>query len=382
MAGYIFSLDNLESLNVYTRNGVYATKLSPPSTTWMAHHEGTFADYATMRPGDNIYFFIKRKIYGIGRLVGTPTDCKFFNFPNAATPQAFQYQGVKTHLLWDEGDFSCNQRCLCLFEPDPYFFKLGIDMDDVLSSNPEAFKMLRVFWKLSFIKFDDQENQAFRDIILKRNQAALSNPTSDNIVEFQPSHAQISNKLTPTYDFKSGMSLVLASAVDGPRVKHEMALEAGILHQLVSQVPNTRETFGAWDYLSHQVPASPFKPVEYMDKMDLFGYAYVPNFQPTKSRFLVGEIKKDAATIQDVEQSMKYVDWVKEEYCHGDYAMIHAFLVAFEFNQDVIQHSQTVRMRKYTVGVRPTQSLEWQNLKLVKYSYNPLSHRLEFEVVT
>src|SRR5205807_8609465 len=66
MAGYIFGLDNLNSLLLYTRHGAYGTKLSPPSTSWMAHHEGTFADYATMKVGDNIYFFIQRIIYVIG----------------------------------------------------------------------------------------------------------------------------------------------------------------------------------------------------------------------------------------------------------------------------------------------------------------------------
>jgi len=77
VAGYIFSLDNLDSLNLYTQNGVYATKLSPPTRLWGTHHEGTFADYATMQKGDNIYFFIKRKIYGVGKLVSLGSDCKF-----------------------------------------------------------------------------------------------------------------------------------------------------------------------------------------------------------------------------------------------------------------------------------------------------------------
>src|SRR5260370_10494615 len=66
---------------------------------------------------------------------------------------------------------------------------------------------------------------------------------------------------------------------------------------------------------------------DYMDKMDLFGYSYVPGFKPTKSRFLVCEIKRDAAHLEDIDQLMKYVDWVRDEYCYGDYAMIRAFLV-------------------------------------------------------
>jgi hypothetical protein len=49
-------------------------------------------------------------------------------------------------------------------------------MDDVLASNPDAFKMLRVLWKLSFIKIDDVENKALYDIILKSNENEITNP--------------------------------------------------------------------------------------------------------------------------------------------------------------------------------------------------------------
>jgi hypothetical protein len=195
MSGYIFSLDNLDSLHLYTLHGVYATKLSVPAYSWLTHHEGTFADYATMKAGDNIYFFIQRKIYGVGKLVNLGSDCKFFNFPDAGSPKRVSYEDIRPDLLWDENPDSVNQRCICVFEPDPFFFQLGIDMDDVLSSNPSAFKMLRAFWKLSFIKFGDEENQAFRDVILKRNQHVLSSSQEGNgIFEFHPYHDRISRR--------------------------------------------------------------------------------------------------------------------------------------------------------------------------------------------
>ncbi|HRV92496.1 MAG TPA: hypothetical protein P5526_10075 [Anaerolineae bacterium] len=382
MAGYIFSLDSLESLHLYTLNGVYATKLSPPTRGWQTHHEGTFADYSTMQAGDNIYFFIKRKIYGIGKLVSLQSDCKFFNFPGAGQPQQFDYTQIKSTLLWDEDQFSVDQRCICIFEPDPYFFRDGIDMDDVLASNPFAFKMLRAFWKLSFIKFDDEENQAFRDIILKRNQSILSADVQDSgIFPFHPSHRQIAERVSPEYELNRGIASVLSSCASDAGLKHEMAVEAGILHQLSIKHCPTVEIFGDWDYLSHQVIASPFKPIDYMDKMDLFGYAYLANFKPTKSRFLVGEIKRDAAKVEDVDQLLKYVDWVKDEYCFGDYAMINAFLIAHEFGEDIVQHKQAVGNRKYTIGVRPARSLEWNNMKLVKYSFDAITNQLGFCVV-
>jgi hypothetical protein len=351
MAGYIFGLDSLDALHLYTRNGVYATKLSSPSRFWKTPHEGTFADYATMSEGDNIYFFIKRKIYGIGKLISLGSDCKFFNFPQAGKPHKFEYSKVRPSLLWDEGDFSTDQRCICVFDPDPYFFTSGIDMDDVLSSNPASFKMLRAFWKLSFIKFDDEENQAFRDVILKRNQEALTVPKEDdNIVKFTPCHTRILEQLSSGYRLSAGMPLVLSSCANDDRLRHEMAIEAGILHQSSIKDERTCQIFGEWDYLSHQVIASPFKPIDYMDKMDLFGYSYIPDFRPTKSRFLVGEVKRNAAKLEDVDQLLKYVDWVKDEYCYGDYSMINAFLVAYRFDPGVVQHKQTVGLRRYTTG--------------------------------
>jgi hypothetical protein len=379
MAGYVFGLDNLESLRLYTGSGVYATKLSAPSGSWRVHHEGTFADYSTMQTGDNIYFFIERRIYGIGRLIGLGGDCKFFNFAGAGEPREVGYHRVRGGLLWDEGQASAEQRCVCVFEPDPHFFRLGIDMDDVLSSKPSAFKMLRAFWKLSFIKFDDEENQAFRDIILKRNQSALLCPgEGDSVFRFEPVHGQIRARLSRGgYGLKDGVSQVLAACAEGAYLRHEMAIEVGILHQLSVRDPDTCSVLGEWDYLSHQVIASPFKPIDYMDKMDVFGYSYVPGFKPTKSRFLVGEIKKDAASVEDVDQLLKYVDWVRDEYCFGDYSMVSAFLLAYGFGQDVVEHTRRVRVRRYVTGVRPAQSLEWGNVSLVRYSFNSACGRID-----
>ncbi len=94
----------------------------------------------------------------------------------------------------------------------------------------------------------------------------------------------------------------------------------------------------------------------------------------------MAEIKKDAAKIQDIEQTMKYVDWVKDEYCFGDYSMINAFLVAYDFDEDLTRHKQQVAVRKYTIGMKPAKSLEWRNLKLVKYSFDGSKEKLNFTI--
>lgn len=382
MAGYIFNLDSLSSLELYCINGVYSTKLSPPNNNnWRIHHEGTIADYSTMEEGDNVYFFIKRKIYGIGKLFDLKFDCKFSNYPNSSIPKNYDYVSLKSNLLWDEKhSYSIDQRWICTFVPSPYFFKEGVDMDDVLSSNPNLFKMLRSFWKVSFLKFDEDENQAFKDILLKTNKHILDKPTEDQTFNFSSNlHNQILNKLDDGY--KLDVSPILNSCNENDFIKHEMAIEVGILNQLSCEVKNTTDVFGKWDYLSHQVVSSPLKPIDYMDKMDIFGYSYITNHKPTKSNFLIIEIKKGKVFKEDIEQLLKYVDWVKDEYSNGDYSMINSFLVGYEFEENILPYKNEISIRNYVIGRRPVKVKTWSNLSLVRYKYVENDKILDFNMI-
>lgn len=150
MAGYIMSMDNEDSLKECIINGIYSTNLSNPSNNkWKLHHEGTFADYFGMKPGDNIYFFIKRKIYGVGELIKVKYDCKYWNYIDAGKPENYEYNEIKNCMIMNKEE-NMKNRCFCIFKPYPKFFTNGIDMDEVLASNPSKFKSLRAFWKLSF----------------------------------------------------------------------------------------------------------------------------------------------------------------------------------------------------------------------------------------
>lgn len=127
--------------------------------------------------------------------------------------------------------------------------------------------------------------------------------------------------------------------------------------------------FGTWDYVSHQVAASPFKPIDYMDKMDVFGYRYIKGFK-TISKYLVIEIKKDAANDDVIDQIMKYVDWINQEYAHGDYSMIEAYVVAADFPDSVVNKKNEQCIRNFTKGYRPTQACTWNKCDLIKYVYD------------
>ena len=146
-----------------------------------------------MKASDNIYFFIERKIYGIGELINLSFDCKFKNYPISNFPTSPNYEDIHEDMLLDNID-DIETRCICTFSHAPYFFCNGVDMDDILNSLPSSFKMLRAFWKLTFIKIDDEENNALKDIILNRNEDSLYNHT--NIYIFNPYiHNTILNKV-------------------------------------------------------------------------------------------------------------------------------------------------------------------------------------------
>lgn len=379
MAGYIFSIDNMESLNNSIQNGVYSTILKkiPKNNIWGAPFEGTFADYITMQEGDNVFFFHKRKIYGIGELVNIHNDCKFLNFPGSDLPYQYKLKDMKDKMILNKNKDDLRKRVVCTFKANPFFFKDGVDMDEVLSSNPSSFKMLRAFWKASFIKIDDEENRALIDVILKNNEKNIEQQT--DIYPSQPTiHNRIRSLITSDKieDYNVNSDHIISEvAHPAGKIRHEMALEVGILDYMTNK---KGDTFGHWDYLSRQVVASPFKPIDYMDRMDVFGYKYIPGFK-TISKYLVIELKKDAALEEDINQIMKYVDWVNQEYSYGDYNMIDAYLIAYSFPDKVIKQKNGAATRKFVKGTRPAESLEWDKLKLVQYRF--LDGKLKFSVL-
>lgn len=356
------TLDSTESLQRCILTGTYSTILSEPNGRWMKHHEGTFADYLSMKEGDNIYFFIERKIYGIGRIKRINFDCKYLNYICADIPEKISEQEYeKRNPLLPYG--SPNNRCFCTFEPSPYFFINGIDMDEALNSNPTVFKMLRVMWKVSFIKIDDDENQALIDIVLKRNEIRLIN--GDDVFRFDDTiQKDIDAKLNEAY--KLTAKTVLQSCADNYLIKHEMAIEAALCELLIK---DNDTPFGKWDYISHQVVASPFKAVDYMDRMDIYGYRFITGYS-TISKYLVIEIKKDVANEEVIEQIMKYVDWIQSEYAYGDYSMIEAYIVASDFPLNLVNRRDIECKRYFTKGYRPSTSCIWESVKLIKYEYD------------
>lgn len=72
----------------------------------------------------------------------------------------------------------------------------------------------------------------------------------------------------------------------------EMFIESAVL-QAISR--DMCSTLGHWDYVTHQLIASPFKPLSYIDKIDIYGYRYSQHYQDAPNlvvKYLIVELKK------------------------------------------------------------------------------------------
>lgn len=119
-----------------------------------------------------------------------------------------------------------------------------------------------------------------------------------------------------------------------------------------------------------------------MDKIDIFGYERISEEFLSINRFMCIEVKRNEAEFDLIDQIMKYVDWINQEYSYGDYHMIDAYVVAFDYSDKVIQHARKIGIRNYTKGVRDSiQNLVWDNLHLLKYEYDEQSNSIKFSEV-
>lgn len=384
MAGYLFTFGGEASLFEAIKRGSYSTLMSP---NWNDTVAATLGDYITMRPGDSVYFFSKRTIYGIGEIVAIAEETVVAeNYRGASLKPKVEYAFIELNsieenpvVMTDNGERV--KRWLITFKPSPYFFAMGIDMDDLLLSDSRAFRSLRVFEKRSFIKLDDEEDAAFKAALLRRNIRAFYNPTSESVLgcAFEDTLEKYKSKIRG-HDVAPDISGLLASSrKKNGALTSEMLLEVGLLYQLANHDEQTESVFGAWDYLSHQVAASPMKPVQWVDRIDVFAFRYIDGHAPIVESYGIIELKKDTVTGNDIQQVMKYVDWVNREYGTGDYSLIEAFLVGRDFDAESMEALAGTAERKYTIG-RPARSKEWCSLRFIEYSTDELGHIAYTEV--
>lgn len=381
MSGYLFTFSNHESLEKCIELGFYSPLMSP---NWSIATTATLADFVTMQAKDNIYFFSERMVYGIGEVIDIASKTIIAeNYPDSTMPDQMLDKKQQNTVMGTLGKSNKNieriQRWVIAFRASPSIYKNGVDMDDLLASDPQAFRSLRVFWKRSFIKLDDEENLAFKAALVRKNNNA-ENRKETFPCEVRRSKLRLKEASIPIGkpDIKA---LIASQRKKNGTLSSEMMLELALLNQLANKDKSTEKVFGRWDYLNHQVVASPMKAVDYMDRIDVFGYSWVNGYTgEVIDKYLVCELKKGALSAEDAAQTMKYVDWVCAEYANGDYSMIDSFLVGSKVNETDFEEISDEIVRHFITGRRPLVNHSWRQLSLVAYSVQE-SGKVDFSQV-
>lgn len=333
-------------------HGTYSAKTAEKGAAFT----GTLADYLGMKTGDDIFFFTERKIYGIGRLVEiADIDCRFRIAPNDS----------EKNPLTKEKNLAIH-KFTCTFEPSPYYFKMGVDMDEVLTFSPEKIKSLRFFSKKTFIKLDDIESEAIKNVIARKNEKYIDRSARDKHFEFSDvMHKEMAKKIKDDPEaYKLSIFDYLQYKSNG-HVSSEYYIEGAIMDLL--RDAKGSKTLGKWDFIGRQYPASPPKPSEYEETMDLFGYRYVPGFPNAISKYLVIELKVGTINKDHVQQTMKYVDWISREYAKGDYSMIEAYTIGYDKEEGIEEAIRDISERNYIIEGHPVENRKWQELRILSY---------------
>ncbi len=392
MAGYVFTIggksekEKKEAIEKAVKIGLFSSHIK------MRNRNGTLlplkdrndllsrvlADYLTMKEGDNIYFFAHRKIYGVGVLFSPENvdACYISNYPSACDFE-------KTEIPAEEKAFYLQQpeyRWVCIFKPEgnkKCLFENGVAMDDVLQYKPQSFRMLRALEGASFIKNDDEENAALKEFIYLKNAKSKSS-------NFKYTPKEQSKRISAIGRFNSyqvGLSYINQNHIDSTGdMDLEILVEANVIQKLNKE---------GWDYISHQVIASPFKPVKWMKRMDVFAYKYLSNYPDSPrpiEKYLVIEIKKGKGNADTVLQVMHYVDWICKEYANGDYGRVSAQLICKDYTEylkienikDKKPELAEAIKRQYIIQTEPLLSEMWNDLKLFTYSGNQKTGKIKY----
>lgn len=185
-----------------------------------------------------------------------------------------------------------------------------------------------------------------------------------------------------------------------------MILEAFVLEALKGDNHCLTSLLGKWDYVSHQVVASPFKPADYAEHIDVFCIRYIKHkeVEHVPCGFLVLELKKDELSFnrnkkknpmggeveETLNQLMKYVDWVCHEYAHDDYRLIKAAIIGKDFilgkandkneQDDRVMNLRGLVTRHSLTETHPIRHEQWSDISLIKYNIEKEKDELSFEL--
>lgn len=310
MGNHIFlaSKENFEKCLEY---GVYGGI----STSSERINSEIIAGFEAIRPGDFIFFYVSNVgIYGLWK----------------ATSRAF----LDERDIWRRKDQLYPYR-IC-FEPSIREFRKPIAPNDILDLRDKG-KMwtfdLGTITKKSHQPITTEEGKELIRLLLRNN----------------PVFYSVARTPKPYLEGSTVLPLTLETDRKG-RIRYEGFLNAWFMRSFTNG--RLKETIGEYRDFLNYVPTS-FNKV-----MDIF-LTHVTEVDGVDvlHKFTCIELKTDICTEENLNQIIKYENWLVRKLAGGDTEMVQSILVALDFQDKVLEYikkrrfieEKTVRLLKYQV---------------------------------
>lgn len=314
----------------------------------------------------------------MGRVVAGPHGAVLENFTDSTDINAICVDALVPPSKPGASDQNA-QRWLIQFEPSPSILVDGVDMDDLLSYRSYAYRSLRQWESLSFLKLDCDEAAAVREAVLLANYSYAKSGQQPQLEALSTeSVAHRLAQLGAPIPASPSSRPIISHWRNGRGLGAESALEASVLMDLATPNSSSMKAFGKWDWLYRQVPASPPKPSKYASRMDILCSRAYSDAHRFPASYLVIELKKGSAELRDVDQVMRYVDWIAREYCGGNYSRVDAAIVARAVDAKVLSYAGECGQRTYTLGSQRSQTTKWTSIALYGYEVAADNESLQF----
>ena len=273
------------------------------------------AGFEAIKPGDFIFFYVKNiGIYGLWRAISRPflEECDIWG----SKGQLYPYR-------------------VC-FEPCIRQFSKPIALSDILDLRDKGRIWtfdLGTFTKKSHQPITTDESKELIRLLLRNN------PISHSVASI-PEPYPAGNVVLP-----------LSLEVDNKGlIRYEGFLNAWFMRSFANG--KFKELIGEYrDFLN-------FVPTSFNKVMDIFlTHVTAVDSVDILHKFTCIELKTGVCTETDLNQIVKYENWLVRKLANGDNEMVQSILVAFDFQDKVLEYVQkrrtieekTVRLLKYRV---------------------------------
>jgi hypothetical protein len=341
-SGVFVVLSDEASLTLYLHQGLYGFLMSPVhrgAISPQSRHFQALADYACVRDGTHVFFFLKRHIVYGGQVVGH-ADYGSFYLNGPLSPLGL---AAGATLCWDESGrarYSPTSEAGVFRVPladgpeekcQPYLIRF----QDALQLRGNAISSDELYWRLGDYGYPLPSNSiqgmSFCTLTPRETDIAIELLSTQPKRQFSWDGADAPDLLGDPVEFRTefGVRNLVDGFVAGFFV-NEAHLEASVIANpaLLPEIMRPQ----AGDCICRQVPVSPFKPAQ-MDRADICYFSgdaindgTIPN--------VVIELKNKHANQSAVDQVVRYVRWF-HRIAEDQARSIRAYVFAPSFAKNV-----------------------------------------------